>query len=389
MAARMPPRRPPPGAAIADGCCPFGLTFLVALLVGRVWNFSRPAEFRTSTRVQVNLPEVGRPGQSASAAFGTKLQLFDSRPMLARLVPQAAQDRGVPEAPALARRSLPAPGSVVLEVCAARKTFGGLVANNDVGNLAACLEKLAHDLVPRVRQFCHRAHHEHPTGIAPALPPPVLRPPSSLAGTKSRFGGDRGPFDLLCISTSTGGPNALAEVFAGFKAPLPVPVAIVQHMPPMFTAMLAERLDRGPGPMHCLEATEGLRLAVGTAVLAPGGRHLAIARDGGGSFIAHLTDEPPENSCRPSADIMLRTAAATGARILSVVMTGMGHDGLRGCMHVHEAGGSLVIQDQASSVVWGMPGSVAASGLPHRGYPLSDLAPQIERQLATHLVLIA
>ena len=260
---------------------------------------------------------------------------------------------------------------------------------NDVGNLAACLEKLAHDLVPRVRQFCHRAHHERPSPPAVAPPPPLLRPPSSLPGTRSRFGGDRGAFDLLCISTSTGGPNALADVFAGFKAPLPVPVAIVQHMPPMFTAMLAERLDRGPGPMHCLEATEGLRLAVGTAVLAPGGRHLAIARDGGGSFIAHLTDEPPENSCRPSADIMLRTAAATGARILSVVMTGMGHDGLRGCMHVHEAGGSLVIQDQASSVVWGMPGSVAASGLPHRAYPLSDLAAQIERQLATHPVLIA
>ena len=95
MAARMPPRRPPPGAAIADGCCPFGLTFLVALLVGRVWNFSRPAEFRTSTRVQVNLPEVGRPGQSASAAFGTKLQLFDSRPMLARLA-EALGAAGLP-----------------------------------------------------------------------------------------------------------------------------------------------------------------------------------------------------------------------------------------------------------------------------------------------------
>ena len=260
---------------------------------------------------------------------------------------------------------------------------------NDVGDLAACIEKLAHDLVPRVRHFCDRAIKAHTTTIASTQPPAVFRAPISAPPSRQRHTADRSAFDLLCISTSTGGPNALAELFAGLTAPLPLPVAIVQHMPPMFTSMLAERLDRGAGPMRCIEASDGCALSVGTAVLAPGGHHLAITRDTRGTFIARINNEPPENSCRPSADVMLRTAASTGARILSVVMTGMGHDGLRGCVNVHEAGGSILIQDQASSVVWGMPGSVAASGLPHRSFPLSELAVQIERQLTTQHLLIA
>lgn len=156
---------------------------------------------------------------------------------------------------------------------------------------------------------------------------------------------------------------------------------MVQHMPPHFTELLAERLQHGPGAMHCVEATDGMLLRPGTAVLAPGGHHLTLIRDSQRRFVARITDGPLENSCRPAADVMLRTAAATGARILSVVLTGMGEDGTRGSALVHRAGGTILIQDQATSVIWGMPGAIAAAGLPHHAYPLTHLAAQIERHL--------
>ncbi len=257
----------------------------------------------------------------------------------------------------------------------------------DVGDLNGALSKLARDLVPRIRQLCE---HELQRRLLEAAPAPVAAPPLLRRPPAARPARNvRGRYDLVCISASTGGPNALAELFAGFTAPLPVPVAVVQHMPPMFTTLLAERLDRGPGAMHCVEASDRQPLVTGTAVLAPGGRHLAIERNVGGDFIVRLTDDPPENSCRPAADVMLRTAALTGARILSVVMTGMGSDGTRGCTHVHEAGGTLLIQNRATSTIWGMPGAIAASGLPYTEYPLDQLARQIERQLHATPALVA
>ncbi|MCC5022445.1 MAG: response regulator [Candidatus Synoicihabitans palmerolidicus] len=235
----------------------------------------------------------------------------------------------------------------------------------DVRDLNACLQRLQSDLAPRVRQL-FEAIHAPRTAPAPQSTPTnrATIPPPAVPRFSSTF---RATPDLVCISTSTGGPNALADLFARFTVPIPVPVAIVQHMPPMFTSLLAELIDRGPGAMHCVEATDGMRLTPGTAVLAPGGRHLAITRSSHGDYIARINDAPPENSCR--------TAAQSGARVLSVVMTGMGSDGVHGCEFVHQAGGSIIIQDQASSVIWGMPGAVAATNLPHTAHSLLDLAP--------------
>jgi two-component system chemotaxis response regulator CheB len=251
---------------------------------------------------------------------------------------------------------------------------------SEVRDLHGSLAKLRADLVPRIRGL-----------ITPSpAPAPLPPPPRSSAPVPARPRSRGVGFDLVCLSTSTGGPNALADIFARFTRPLPVPVAIVQHMPPMFTAMLAERLDGGPGPMHCIEATTGAALQPGTAVLAPGGRHLAIERGINQGFVVRLTDTPPENSCRPAADVMLRTAAQAGARVLSVVMTGMGSDGAHGCQFVHEAGGTLLVQDQPSSVVWGMPGAVAGTGLPHEVLPLDQIAARIEQILtATPSSLVA
>jgi two-component system chemotaxis response regulator CheB len=185
--------------------------------------------------------------------------------------------------------------------------------------------------------------------------------------------------ELICVATSTGGPNALAAVFAGLTAPLAVPVAIVQHMPPMFTQLLAERLNHNPGPLRCHEATDGELMEPGHAYLAPGGRHLAVERSPRGGFLARLVDTPPENSCRPAADVLFRSAAETGARLLAVVMTGMGQDGLRGCEFIAEKQGTILAQDQASSVVWGMPGAVVNAGLAHAVLPLADLPAAIQR----------
>jgi two-component system chemotaxis response regulator CheB len=162
---------------------------------------------------------------------------------------------------------------------------------------------------------------------------------------------------------------------------LPVPIAIVQHMPPLFTASLAQRLDKHSKAVRCREAREGDVLRASVAYIAPGGHHLSVTRDLVGRFVAHLTDGAPENSCRPAADVLFRSAAATGASLLGVVMTGMGQDGLRGCEAIHERQGQIVVQDEATSVVWGMPGAVARADLAHAVLPLPQIAGEITRRV--------
>ena len=184
---------------------------------------------------------------------------------------------------------------------------------------------------------------------------------------------------MVCVGTSTGGPNALVEVFKRLPADFPLPILIVQHMPPVFTAMLAERLTT-LGGVPVREAAEGLRVLPGNAYIAPGGKHMEVRRMGLNLFL-HLQEEPPENSCRPSVDVLFRSAAlAYGPHILAVVMTGMGQDGLRGCEWIKERGGRVLAQDEASSVVWGMPGYVAQAGLADSVLPLNQIAGEIVRQ---------
>lgn len=181
---------------------------------------------------------------------------------------------------------------------------------------------------------------------------------------------------LVAIGCSTGGPQALAEL-VGRLPRLPVPVAVVQHMPAGFTAMLAEHLDR-LGAQRCAEARDGEALAAGRIHLAPGDRHLLVEAAPGGGLRARLTADPPVNFCRPAVDPMLRSAAAAcGGRVLAVILTGMGHDGLEGCRTVVAGGGQVLAQDEASSVVWGMPGAVARAGLPTLLAPPAQLAERI------------
>ena len=189
---------------------------------------------------------------------------------------------------------------------------------------------------------------------------------------------------LLAIGSSTGGPNALFTLVQALSPKLAVPVIITQHMPPAFTPLLAEHIDR-LGILPCHEAQEGSRLMPGQILLAPGDFHLLVRRDGSG-MTAHLSQTPPENFCRPSVDPMLRSAgAATDHRVLVVMLTGMGSDGMEGTRAIVDHGGVALAQDEATSVVWGMPGAVARAGLAHAVLPLKQIGPRILTMLGTRV----
>jgi len=184
----------------------------------------------------------------------------------------------------------------------------------------------------------------------------------------------------VVVAVSTGGPTALAEVLPAFAIGVRVPVLIVQHMPAVFTAQLADRLTKLCG-VRVREAASGEDVRPGDVLLAPGGRHLELV----GESVAprtRLTDDPPENSCRPAADVLFRTAAKVwGAGTLGVVLTGMGRDGLQGSREVVAAGGTVIAQDEFTSVVWGMPGEVVRAGLADAVLPLSQIGVEVALRL--------
>jgi two-component system, chemotaxis family, protein-glutamate methylesterase/glutaminase len=184
------------------------------------------------------------------------------------------------------------------------------------------------------------------------------------------------PARLLAVGSSTGGPQALFTLVQGLGRSLSVPVVMTQYMPATFTPILASHLDR-LGQMPCTEARDGEALVAGRIYLAPGDRHLLVEGNRSG-LRARLTTDPPENFCRPSVDPMLRSAAvACEGRVLVAMLTGMGRDGQAGTMKVIEAGGAAIAQDEASSVVWGMPGAIAQAGLCHAVLPLPQIAPKL------------
>lgn len=183
----------------------------------------------------------------------------------------------------------------------------------------------------------------------------------------------------IAIGSSTGGPQALFSVLAKLPASVTQPIFITQHMPATFTAILAEHLTRMSG-RPAREAVDGEQVERGRIYVAPGDFHMVVQAQGPQRVI-RLTKEPPENFCRPSVDPMLRSLAAIyGARLLTLILTGMGQDGLKGAEVVVKAGGAVVAQDEATSVVWGMPGAVATNGLCSAVLPLADVAPFLVRQ---------
>jgi two-component system chemotaxis response regulator CheB len=213
------------------------------------------------------------------------------------------------------------------------------------------------------------------------LSPSALKPTPTHRPIQRRI-------DIVAIGTSTGGPNALGEVIPALPEDLAVPVVVVQHMPPLFTRMLAKHLD-ARAKMPVQEGSTGIKLQAGEVWIAPGDYHMTVVRDKEGVQLA-VNQDPPEHSCRPSVDPLFRSVARTfGPHALAVVMTGMGSDGALGAKAIRQAGGEVLIQDQATSVVWGMPGAVAAAGVADQVLPLSGIAGEIARRVAARRALAA
>jgi len=240
---------------------------------------------------------------------------------------------------------------------------------------ASSMAQIRADLLPRIAALLPQARESHER-----TPTRLPSRPSRASGEVRKASGPLERIDLIAIGISTGGPTALASLIPTLPGDLPVPIAIVQHMPPMFTKILAERLAH-KSALAVVEASDGDRLRPGTAYIAPGDRHLAIA--GRDRDLLQVYDGPHENSCRPSVDPLFRTVAERyGPHALGVVMTGMGSDGLRGAEQLAAAGARLLVQDEETSVVWGMPGFVARAGLADAVVPLQGLRAEIVRRVA-------
>ena len=235
---------------------------------------------------------------------------------------------------------------------------------SNTGSAAVAIEAIRAELIPKIKALCGVLT------IRPLRPRPAPAPRIRISRR----------IEIVAIGTSTGGPNALAQVLPMFPKDFPIPIVVVQHMPPVFTRLLAERLA-GRSAITVQEGTVGAVLRSGQAWIAPGNFHMTVNR-AGMDWCLDLNQDPAENSCRPAVDVLFRSvAAACRGNVLAVVMTGMGSDGVRGAGIIRAAGGEVIVQDEASSVVWGMPGLVHAAGQADAVYPLEQLAPGIIRRV--------
>jgi two-component system chemotaxis response regulator CheB len=248
---------------------------------------------------------------------------------------------------------------------------------------SAAADIFKHDLLQKIRHLGMKVRRLK-TGGAPALDRPresTIRPVAPVAAqaqlVKRAFSAVAPR--VLLIGSSTGGPQALMALVAEIGAVIDrVPVLITQHMPPTFTTILAEHLARASKrPAH--EGIDGEAVKPGQIYLAPGGKHMRVVKQGASIAIA-LDDGPAVNFCKPAVDPLFNSAIDVwqGA-ILAVVLTGMGSDGMRGGKDIVAAGGNVIAQDEASSVVWGMPGAAANAGICSAILPLNQIAPKLVR----------
>ncbi|MDQ1463524.1 MAG: two-component system, chemotaxis family, protein-glutamate methylesterase/glutaminase [Actinomycetota bacterium] len=229
------------------------------------------------------------------------------------------------------------------------------------GSVAASIERVRLELIPKVKGLVGANRARTAPRTTPVVPVTALR-----SARQDRV-------DVIAVGCSTGGPDALTSIVAGLPKDFAKPVVVVQHMPPLFTRLFAERLNRSC-PLTVSEAVDGQVVRAGHIIVAPGDKHLTVRRQGT-EIVVVLGQEPPENYCRPSVDVLFRSVAEIyGGGVLACVLTGMGHDGASGAARIRAAGGRVVVQDEASSVVWGMPGSVVAAGHANDIVPLDRIA---------------
>jgi two-component system chemotaxis response regulator CheB len=287
-----------------------------------------------------------------------------------------------PRLPVIMFSTLSAAGaSATLEALAAGAT-DYVTKPSNVGSIAESVAAVRDQLVPKIRMLANRSAPARPAPpikapqrpLPPTGPSRLTAPPGKpLAAGPVVRRGPQGRVDIIAIGSSTGGPDALTKVLTGLPTDLPVPVVVTQHMPPVFTRMFAERLDRST-QLTVVEAADGMAVVAGTVYIAPGDRHLVLLRRGTAT-VTQLTSAPPENSCRPAVDVMFRSVAQLyGASAYAAVLTGMGQDGRRGAKALRDAGAEVLAQDEQSSVVWGMPGAVVAAGLADEILPLDRIA---------------
>ncbi len=276
------------------------------------------------------------------------------------------------------------------------------VKPSNVGHVGQAIDFVKRELVPRIKLLGARNILRRTAGAASSTPPmslgtsgpraaggttvaaaprPAAPPPRTVSTRPFRFDfprSSRGSVELVAIGASTGGPNALAEVIRQIDEKLPAPILIVQHMPPLFTQLLAERLNAST-PLTVREARSGERVRPGDVWIAAGNYHMTVARQGY-DLALQLNQNAPVNSCRPSVDVLFSSVAeAVGGRALGVVLTGMGRDGRDGAADMRAAGARILTQTEATCVVYGMPRAIVEANLADQILPLAEIAPAINR----------
>lgn len=295
-------------------------------------------------------------------------------PDLDGLATLAEMQRHFPEIPVVMLSSLTERAAAVT-LDALALGAADYVTKPSARNLDGARERLRSELVPKIRAI---AMTRRAASLPSRSPAARARAPIDL----SRGGpAPATPVLVLGVGASTGGPAALARLLSALPSDFPIPILIVQHMPPVFTRLLAQRLG-AEAQLPIREAIPDAELLPGEVWIAPGDHHLAVARHGS-QVRLRLHQGAPENFCRPSVDVLFRSLARTyGAGLLAVILTGMGQDGCRACREIWERGGRIIAQDETTSVVWGMPGAVVRAGLADCVLPLDELPAEILRRVA-------
>lgn len=250
-------------------------------------------------------------------------------------------------------------------------------------NSAENAETLRRQLLSKIRFFAARQHKPAARSVASpspkVAPPPLPLPP--LAATRVAESAPPTRFQAIVIGISTGGPKALVQMLPTLCAQVDLPILIVQHMPPTFTASLAASLN-GKCSHTVKEASDQEEVQLRHVYIAPGGRHLLLRRREG-KVIAVINDQPPEGGCRPAVNVLFHAAAAVyGPEVVAIVMTGMGVDGTKGLGALKRGGAHVIVQDEETSVVWGMPGSAVASGYVDEIVPLDEIPARVAEAIA-------
>lgn len=240
------------------------------------------------------------------------------------------------------------------------------------GHINDAMEKLQADLLPKILQLVDLNANTNPSRIVKTNYNPLEVEKQSQANHR---------IDAIAIGVSTGGPDALAKLLMDVPKNLPVPILITQHMPPVFTDLLAKRLALRTGH-NVSEAIDGEVVTNGRVIIAPGDFHLTVKRRET-SVRVKLNQDPTENSCRPAVDPLFRSVAKCfGKHVIGLVLTGMGQDGARGAADIKSNGGTIIVQDEPSSVIWGMPGKVVSAGCADQILPLNEIARELARQVS-------